>query len=142
MTHEALGESTNLFVVASFPLLVRMTWPLHVANRGKALKRRVQVTFVNQHGVEEAGIDGGGVFKEYMDLLTKRAFDPQYALFLATEDQVGWVTLVALLRLLRSRRPVLGRYLAANQVPLVVIGRCRQTKTTHRETRGWNPRAH
>lgn len=43
---------------------------------------------MNQHGVEEAGIDGGGVFKEYMDLLTKRAFDPQYALFLATEDQV------------------------------------------------------
>lgn len=46
------------------------------------------MTFMNQHGVEEAGIDGGGVFKEYMDLLTKRAFDPQYALFLATEDQV------------------------------------------------------
>lgn len=46
------------------------------------------MTFTNQHGVEEAGIDGGGVFKEYMDLLTKRAFDPQYALFLATEDQV------------------------------------------------------
>ena len=38
--------------------------------------------------MEEAGIDGGGVFMEYMDLLTKRAFDPQYALFLATEDQV------------------------------------------------------
>ena len=49
------------------------------------------MTFMNQHGVEEAGIDGGGVFKEYMDLLTKRAFDPQYALFLATEDQVGFL---------------------------------------------------
>lgn len=57
-------------------------------SQGSALKGRVQVTFMNQHGVEEAGIDGGGVFKEYMDLLTKRAFDPQYALFLATEDQV------------------------------------------------------
>lgn len=56
--------------------------------QGSALKGRIQVTFMNQHGVEEAGIDGGGVFKEYMDLLTKRAFDPQYALFLATEDQV------------------------------------------------------
>ncbi|CAM9751595.1 unnamed protein product, partial [Hapterophycus canaliculatus] len=55
---------------------------------GSALKGRIQVTFMNQHGVEEAGIDGGGVFKEYMDLLTKRAFDPQYALFVATEDQV------------------------------------------------------
>ena len=55
---------------------------------GSALKGRIQITFTNKHGVEEAGIDGGGVFMEYMDLLTKRAFDPQYALFLATEDQV------------------------------------------------------
>lgn len=55
---------------------------------GSGLKGRIQVTLLNQHGVEEAGIDGGGVFKEYMDLLTKRAFDPQYALFIATEDQV------------------------------------------------------
>ncbi|CAM9442271.1 unnamed protein product [Ectocarpus sp. 8 AP-2014] len=54
---------------------------------GSFLKGRIQVTFMNQHGVEEAGIDGGGVFKEYMDLLTKRAFDPQYALFIATQDQ-------------------------------------------------------
>ncbi len=52
------------------------------------------MTFMNQHGVEEAGIDGGGVFKEYMDLLTKRAFDPQYALFLATEDQVRALSLL------------------------------------------------
>ncbi|CAM9930780.1 unnamed protein product [Discosporangium mesarthrocarpum] len=56
-------------------------------NLGPALKGRVKVTFVNEHGVEEVGIDGGGVFKEYMDLLTKRAFDPQWALFLSTEDQ-------------------------------------------------------
>lgn len=62
--------------------------PISCFLSGAALKGRIQVTFVNQHGVEEAGIDGGGVFKEYMDLLTKRAFDPQYALFLATEDQV------------------------------------------------------
>ena len=32
-------------------------------------------------GTEEAGIDGGGVFKEFMDALTKQAFDPQYAIF-------------------------------------------------------------
>ncbi|CAN0434241.1 unnamed protein product, partial [Laminaria digitata] len=59
-----------------------------ISLKGSALKGRIQITFTNQHGVEEAGIDGGGVFKEYMDCLTKRAFDPQYALFLATEDQV------------------------------------------------------
>ena len=43
---------------------------------GHRLKRKVQVTFVNQHGAHEAGIDGGGVFKEFLDDLIKEAFDP------------------------------------------------------------------
>ncbi|CAM9839352.1 unnamed protein product [Chrysoparadoxa australica] len=57
--------------------------PLHDRLRG-----RVQVTFINEQGLEEAGIDGGGVFKEFMDSLTKRAFDPAYELFKATSTQL------------------------------------------------------
>ncbi|GMF80108.1 unnamed protein product [Phytophthora fragariaefolia] len=53
-----------------------------------ALKSRIKVTFINEQGLEEAGIDGGGVFKEYMDNLTKSAFSPEYGFFLATEDQL------------------------------------------------------
>ena len=34
---------------------------------GKRLRKKLQVTFVNQHGIEEAGIDGGGVQKEFFD---------------------------------------------------------------------------
>lgn len=34
---------------------------------GKKLRKKLQVTFVNKHGVEEAGIDGGGVQKEFFD---------------------------------------------------------------------------
>ena len=41
---------------------------------GPRLRRRVQVSFVNQHGAQEAGIDGGGVFKEFIDDLIKDAF--------------------------------------------------------------------
>jgi ubiquitin-protein ligase E3 C len=41
---------------------------------GPKLKRRVQVSFINQHGAHEAGIDGGGVFKEFIDDLIKDAF--------------------------------------------------------------------
>lgn len=41
---------------------------------GSRLKHRVQVTFINQHGAEEAGIDGGGVFKEFLDDLIKDGF--------------------------------------------------------------------
>jgi ubiquitin-protein ligase E3 C len=43
---------------------------------GQNLKKRVQVSFTNQHGSREAGIDGGGVFKEFLDDLIKDAFDP------------------------------------------------------------------
>jgi ubiquitin-protein ligase E3 C len=41
---------------------------------GPKLKRRVQVSFINPHGAQEAGIDGGGVFKEFIDDLIKDAF--------------------------------------------------------------------
>ena len=43
---------------------------------GKRLKKRVQVTFINEHGMQEAGIDGGGVFKEFIDDLITDAFIP------------------------------------------------------------------
>eukprot|EP00521_Asterionellopsis_glacialis_P008595 CAMPEP_0195285874 /NCGR_PEP_ID=MMETSP0707-20130614/3546_1 /TAXON_ID=33640 /ORGANISM="Asterionellopsis glacialis, Strain CCMP134" /LENGTH=1000 /DNA_ID=CAMNT_0040345433 /DNA_START=159 /DNA_END=3161 /DNA_ORIENTATION=+ len=43
---------------------------------GNHLKKKVQITFVNQHGAVEPGIDGGGVFKEFLDDLIKEAFYP------------------------------------------------------------------
>ena len=55
---------------------------------GACLKSRVQITFISEHGIEEAGIDGGGVFKEYMDALTKTSFDPENGLFNVTTDQL------------------------------------------------------
>jgi hypothetical protein len=53
-----------------------------------ALKARIKVTFVNEQGLEEAGIDGGGVFKEYIDSLTKSAFSPEYGFFLETDEHL------------------------------------------------------
>ena len=50
------------------------------------LKGRMQIEFINEMGLPEAGIDGGGLIKEFMNSLCKRAFDPQYALFAATQD--------------------------------------------------------
>ena len=41
---------------------------------GPKLKGRVRVSFTNQVGTDEAGIDGGGVFKEFIDDLIKDAF--------------------------------------------------------------------
>ena len=43
-------------------------------NDGPSLKHRVQITFVDEHGNEEDGIDGGGLFKEFIDVVSKQAF--------------------------------------------------------------------
>ncbi|OVA16714.1 HECT [Macleaya cordata] len=37
--------------------------------------QKIRVTFVNEFGVEEAGIDGGGIFKDFMENITRAAFD-------------------------------------------------------------------
>lgn len=42
---------------------------------------QIRVSFVNELGVEEAGIDGGGIFKDFMENITRAAFDVQYGLF-------------------------------------------------------------
>jgi ubiquitin-protein ligase E3 C len=38
--------------------------------------------FVNDSGLPEAGIDAGGVFKEFLSTLAERAFDENLGLFL------------------------------------------------------------
>lgn len=53
----------------------------------EGLKSRMQITFVNAQGLHEAGVDGGGVFKEFLDALTKHAFDPQVSISMRSTPQ-------------------------------------------------------
>lgn len=49
---------------------------------GDGLKEPIQITFIDQFGAQEAGIDGGGVTKEFLTSVTKEAFVPErYNLF-------------------------------------------------------------
>ncbi|CAN9093336.1 unnamed protein product [Alternaria alternata] len=43
---------------------------------GQGLKEPIQITFMDQFGAPEAGIDGGGVTKEFLTSVTSRAFMP------------------------------------------------------------------
>ncbi|KAF2116398.1 hypothetical protein BDV96DRAFT_573992 [Lophiotrema nucula] len=43
---------------------------------GQGLKEPIQITFVDQFDQQEAGIDGGGVTKEFLTSVTNRAFMP------------------------------------------------------------------
>ena len=53
---------------------------------GQRLKGRVQISLVDEHGIAEAGIDGGGLYKEFLTTLLRLAFSPSYGLFKETED--------------------------------------------------------
>jgi hypothetical protein len=60
---------------------------LSLLNESK-LKGRIQVEFISETGLQEAGIDGGGLFKAFLDMFMKHAFDPELGLFAATADQL------------------------------------------------------
>merc|ERR1719422_1375513 len=52
-----------------------------------ALKGLIRERFVNMQGLDEAGIDQDGVFKEFLEETIKQVFDPQLNLFRITSEQ-------------------------------------------------------
>ncbi|KAL0961250.1 hypothetical protein HGRIS_006212 [Hohenbuehelia grisea] len=50
------------------------------------LKAPIEITFIDQFGQEEAGIDGGGVFKEFLTSLSKEVFDTDRGLWLSSNN--------------------------------------------------------
>ncbi|GMH32810.1 hypothetical protein BSKO_00644 [Bryopsis sp. KO-2023] len=58
---------------------------VHYAKRRNALKRPLKVQFVG-----EAGVDEGGVAKEFFQLLLRTLFDPSYGMFVYDEDSRLW----------------------------------------------------
>ncbi|XP_010558979.1 PREDICTED: E3 ubiquitin-protein ligase UPL7 [Tarenaya hassleriana] len=51
---------------------------------GSKLKSSIHVSFVNESGLPEAGLDYGGLSKEFLTDITKAAFAPEYGLFSQT----------------------------------------------------------
>ncbi|XP_015782602.1 ubiquitin-protein ligase E3C [Tetranychus urticae] len=52
------------------------------------LKKPIRVTLVNAVGLDEAGIDGGGIFREFLNELLKTCFDPNRGFFKATHERL------------------------------------------------------
>ena len=44
---------------------------------GEALRGRIRIQYVDHFGEVEAGVDGGGLFKDFMEHLIRQGFDPQ-----------------------------------------------------------------
>lgn len=53
-------------------------------NLGSRLKSGIHVSFVNESGLPEAGLDYGGLSKEFLTEIAKAAFSPEYGLFTQT----------------------------------------------------------
>lgn len=54
--------------------------------RGTSLRRRLIIVFISQTGAKEAGIDSGGLLREFIGELCARAFSPDFGLFTRTPD--------------------------------------------------------
>ncbi|KAK0617058.1 hypothetical protein B0T14DRAFT_589417 [Immersiella caudata] len=50
------------------------------------LKEPIQITFVDEFGMQEAGIDGGGVTKEFLTSVTQEAFTQDQRLFVTNSN--------------------------------------------------------
>ena len=48
-------------------------------------KSKLRVFYIDEYGYEEKGIDGGGIFKEFLNDMCKILFNPGYGLFKITE---------------------------------------------------------
>jgi hypothetical protein len=57
---------------------------------GHSMKDRIIVRYVNDFGEEEAGIDAGGLFKDFLTDLSARIFDPSFGLFVETSNKLTY----------------------------------------------------
>nr|XP_022345739.1 ubiquitin-protein ligase E3B-like [Crassostrea virginica] len=53
----------------------------------QSMKGVIRVKFVNEQGLDEAGIDQDGVFKEFLEETISKVFDPALSLFKVTTEQ-------------------------------------------------------
>ncbi|SPO20088.1 related to ubiquitin protein ligase e3 [Ustilago trichophora] len=58
-----------------------------LAPLGAELKKPLEILFIDKFGKVEAGIDGGGLFKEFLTSLVREAFDTNRGLWKATDAQ-------------------------------------------------------
>ena len=47
----------------------------------------IRVQFINAQGLEEAGVDGGGLFKDFLNDLISESFDPKFGLFVEAPER-------------------------------------------------------
>ncbi|CAG0878960.1 unnamed protein product [Cyprideis torosa] len=54
------------------------------------LRKKLRIHMMNAQGLDEAGVDGGGVFREFLSELIQSIFNPNRGLFCATGDNTHY----------------------------------------------------
>ncbi|XP_045782566.1 ubiquitin-protein ligase E3B [Maniola jurtina] len=86
LTERACGGRSTLVTVRR-NRLVEDGYRQLAALPSRALRGVVRVRFINEQGLDEAGIDQDGVFKEFLEETIKRVFDPSLNLFRVTSEE-------------------------------------------------------
>lgn len=55
------------------------------------MRARFRVQMINNIGLEEVGIDGGGVFREFLSELIKTSFDPNRGFFMFVSSAKSYI---------------------------------------------------
>lgn len=76
----------NEVKIYTFDYLQRPSYHLCVLPSEPDLKKRIRVHLLNAHGLDEAGIDGGGIFREFLNELLKSGFNPNQGFFKTTNE--------------------------------------------------------
>ena len=91
---EHQGEQVNFMQGPHIDLMIRRNYiyedsydKLSKTNEPN-LRLKMRVQLVNAVGLDEAGIDGGGLFREFLSQLLKASFDPNRGFFTLTKDQM------------------------------------------------------
>eukprot|EP00252_Welwitschia_mirabilis_P024162 TRINITY_DN7059_c0_g3_i3.p1 TRINITY_DN7059_c0_g3~~TRINITY_DN7059_c0_g3_i3.p1 ORF type:complete len:797 (+),score=144.37 TRINITY_DN7059_c0_g3_i3:224-2392(+) len=87
MTGELLGPGPGSIEIAVHRNHIVEDGFAQLNSLGAKLKSCLNVSFVNEHGLPEAGLDYGGLFKEFLTDLAKAAFDPHFGLFMQTSTE-------------------------------------------------------
>lgn len=91
---EQQGELTHFMQGPSIQISVRRNYLYEDAfeklspENEPELRLKMRVQLVNIAGLEEAGVDGGGLFREFLSELLKTSFDPNRGFFRLTKDNM------------------------------------------------------
>ncbi|XP_001607965.1 ubiquitin-protein ligase E3C [Nasonia vitripennis] len=91
---EQQGELTHFMQGPSIHISVRRNYLYEDAfdklspENEPEMRLKMRVQLVNAVGLEEAGVDGGGLFREFLSELLKTSFDPNRGFFRLTKDNM------------------------------------------------------